>query len=88
MGRENTVRRLLRAFRTPWAFQLVATALFVGLVVWQIDLRQVGDSLRAANYAWAALALAVNLVTKAVDTLRWQVYLSRCLLYTSDAADE
>jgi uncharacterized membrane protein YbhN (UPF0104 family) len=70
-------RRLLRLLRTPWAFQLLATALFVGLVVWQIDLAQVGNSLRQAHYGWAALALAVNLVTKAVDTLRWQVYLSK-----------
>jgi uncharacterized membrane protein YbhN (UPF0104 family) len=70
-------RRPLRLLRTPWAFQILATALFVGLVIWQIDLRKVGDSLRDAHYGWAALALAVNLVTKAVDTLRWQVYLSR-----------
>ncbi|GBD13610.1 hypothetical protein HRbin24_01643 [bacterium HR24] len=77
MSRNRGFRRFLRILKGPWTFQVAATALFVGLVVWQIDLQQVGDSLRAANYGWAALALAANLVTKAVDTLRWQVYLSK-----------
>lgn len=69
--------RLPRLLRSPWALQLVATAAFIGLVVWRVDVAEVAEPLSQANYGWAVLAIIVSTSTKVIDTIRWQVYLAR-----------
>lgn len=66
-----------RAVSSPWTLQALATAAFLGLVAWRFDVRGALAPLRDANYAWAALALALALAEKFVDTVRWRVYLAR-----------
>jgi uncharacterized protein (TIRG00374 family) len=68
---------LLRLLKSPWTFQLAATAAFMALAVWRVDLERVAEPLGRANYGWAVLALAVSTSTKVIDTMRWRVYLAR-----------
>ena len=70
----GALRRLLRR---PWIVQLVATAGFVALALWRVDLAGVVEPLRDANYVWAFLALLVYLATRVLDTLRWRIYLAK-----------
>lgn len=55
----------------------MATAAFVGLVIWRFDVRGAVESLREAHYGWAGVALAFALAEKFIDTVRWRVYLIR-----------
>lgn len=68
------MRRLLRS---RWLFTLALTPALVGLIFWRVDVSEVAEPLREANYSWAVAALLVSILAKAIDTIRWQVYLAK-----------
>lgn len=70
----------VRLIRNPWVIQLVATAGFIGLVLWRAnvgELSKVAEPLRHAHYEWLLLALLAFISTKFIDAVRWDVYLAR-----------
>lgn len=70
-------RRLGRLARNPWLFQIVVAAVLIGLVVWQVDLEDLGHSFRQAEYGWLALALFLYLIARVVHVLEWQMTLTK-----------
>ncbi len=68
---------LARAWRNPWALQLVTTAVFLGVLLWRVDVRDAVDPFREARYGWVILAMAIFPVTRLLDTYRWRLYLER-----------
>lgn len=77
MSMQERLSRLPGVLRSPWTFQVAATAGFIGLIVWRVDLTEVAEPLRKANYEWLAFGLAMYAGTRVLDTLRWQVYLEK-----------
>jgi uncharacterized protein (TIRG00374 family) len=63
--------------RRSWAFQIVATGLFLALLVWRVDVPSVVEPLGRAHYGWAGLALLVAMAVRVIDTARWRVYLRK-----------
>ncbi|HLZ09139.1 MAG TPA: lysylphosphatidylglycerol synthase domain-containing protein, partial [Chloroflexota bacterium] len=51
--------------------------MLVWLAVRQVDLPQLAEALRNANYIYVALAIGVYFVDLAIRAARWQVLLSR-----------
>ncbi len=75
--RPSAVSRLFGVARSPWAFQIAVAAILIALVVWQVDLRDLGHAFRHAEYGWLALALAIYLVARVVHTWEWQMTLTK-----------
>ena len=59
----------------PWAFQVVLTALFLGLLVWRADLSGAFGPLREVDWRWLAAGFAVFPLTRIFDVVRWRLYL-------------
>lgn len=76
-SRPSLRSRLFRAVRSPWTFQIAIAAILIALVVWQVDLRDLGHSFRHAEYGWLAVALAIYLVARVVHTWEWQMTLTK-----------
>jgi uncharacterized membrane protein YbhN (UPF0104 family) len=60
-----------------WSLQLAATVGFLAFALGRVD---IGASLRAirdADYAWAAVAVAVLTASKLLAAMRWRLYLTR-----------
>lgn len=47
------------------------TVAFLALLIWKIDLHEVGTALASANYVWLIPAIACTLSSYALRTLRW-----------------
>ncbi|HEX5416420.1 MAG TPA: lysylphosphatidylglycerol synthase transmembrane domain-containing protein [Chloroflexota bacterium] len=54
---------------------IIITLVFVGLLVWKIDLHEVGTALAQANYVWVIPAVCCTLTSYALRTLRWRIIL-------------
>ncbi|MDP9236930.1 MAG: flippase-like domain-containing protein [Chloroflexota bacterium] len=61
----------------PWVFQIVVAAALIGLVIWQVDLEDLGHAFRHAEYGWLVLALLIYLVARVVHTWEWQLTLTK-----------
>jgi uncharacterized protein (TIRG00374 family) len=71
-------RSLLRRIAlNPWVFQIVVAATLLALVVWQVDLRDLGHAFRHAEYGWLFVALLIYLVARVVHTWEWQMTLTK-----------
>lgn len=55
---------------------LLSTAVFVGLLLVNVDLKDVADSFADANYVWIAPALLVHPTAIALRAKRWQILLT------------
>ncbi len=69
--------RLRRVALSPWSFQAAVAAVLIALVVWQVDLVDLGHAFRDAEYGWLLLALAVYLIARVVHTWEWQMTLTK-----------
>ena len=75
--RPSAWRRIARIALNPWLFQIAVAAILIALVVWQVDLEDLGHSFRVAEYNWILLALAIYLVARVVHTWEWQMTLTK-----------
>ncbi len=67
------IRRLLgRRF----LFQLALTGVFVGILVWRVNLGRVFHTFAHVHYVWVLPALACFTISKLIHAYRWQLLLS------------
>jgi uncharacterized protein (TIRG00374 family) len=66
-----------RVIRSPWTFQLLLVGAIAALVIWRVDLGEVGRTFRSADYHWVPLALAIYVVSRVVHTWEWQMTLTK-----------
>lgn len=64
---------------------LAVSAVFVGMLLFSVDLPQMAQALRQANYIWVIPAIAVYFVSVAVRTVRYR-YIVRSVRDVSSAA--
>jgi uncharacterized protein (TIRG00374 family) len=63
--------------RRAWLFQLAATALITGIVLWRTDVAEVLQHVRTAGWEWYAAGSAVLFISGLIRTLRWRVCVER-----------
>jgi uncharacterized protein (TIRG00374 family) len=66
--------RRLRGRR--FLFQIVLTAVFVGILIWRVNLVRVFHTFEHVNYIWVLPALACFTLSKLIHAYRWQLLLS------------
>ena len=55
-------------------FQIVFAATLLGLLLWRVDVGQVRDDLRGAEFWWRPLAFAANLFSDYFRAIRWREF--------------
>jgi uncharacterized protein (TIRG00374 family) len=68
----NPIHLVLR-HRLP--LQLLISAVFIGILVWRVDIRQTMETFAAVNYGWVLPALIVFTASKLLHSIRWQMLL-------------
>jgi uncharacterized protein (TIRG00374 family) len=72
-------RRFSHAVATKrgWLIQLALFAGLFGLILWRIDLREVGDAFVGVSYLWLIGALGIYVCSRLIHAVEWQITLAR-----------
>ncbi|MDI6856869.1 MAG: lysylphosphatidylglycerol synthase transmembrane domain-containing protein [Dehalococcoidia bacterium] len=55
--------------------QFLISAVFIGILIWRVDIRQTIETFGAVNYGWVLPALIVFSLSKLLHSIRWQMLL-------------
>ncbi len=67
---------MLRRFRSRALFQIALTAVFIGILIWRVNIIRVFQTFAHVHYYWVVPALLCFSASKLIHAYRWQLLLA------------